>query len=206
MQIIKIYPKGFGSNAYLITKDGQNAIVIDPSTPRVFDEVTKRGLTAQFVLLTHFHFDHTAGVEIFQTNGAKVVCMQEAKAHIGTKADCSWAFGAPPAEYRVDDTFLDNESKTLCGIKVTAWHTPGHTEGSACYFFEDGNERALFTGDTLFYHTVGRVDLPTGDGAKLEQSLARLSRLDDWKIYPGHGEESSIFEEVKNNPFMVFKE
>ena len=111
MQIIKIYPKGFGSNAYIITKDGQNAIVIDPSTPRVFDEVTKRGLTAQFVLLTHFHFDHTAGVEIFQTNGAK-----------------------------------------------------------------------------------------------LEQSLARLSRLDDWKIYPGHGEESSIYEEIKNNPFMVFKE
>lgn len=204
MQIIKIYPKGFGSNTYILTADNQTAIVIDPSTPRILDELKNRSLTAECVLLTHIHFDHTAGVETLQSQGAKVYCMAQAKPLIATKADCAWAFNAPPAEYTVDETFSDGEEKTLCGIKIKAWHTPGHTEGGACYFVEE--EKALFTGDTLFHGTVGRVDLPTGNGEKLRESLRRLATLSGWKVYAGHGEDTDINYEKIHNPFMVDKE
>lgn len=206
MQIHKIYPRGFGSNTYFITADSKTAIVIDPSSPRILDELNKRGLTAEIVLLTHIHFDHTAGVETLQSNGAKVLCMEQAKGQVGTKTDCSWFFNAPPAEYIVDDTFHDGEEKTLCGIQVKAWHTPGHTEGGACYFIENANEKSLFTGDTLFRGTAGRVDLPTGSGAKLQNSLRRLSTLSGWKVYAGHGEDTTIDYVKTHNPFMVDKE
>ena len=206
MQIHKIYPRSCGSNTYFITADNKTAIVIDPSSPRIVDELKKRDLTAEIVLLTHIHFDHTAGVEALQNAGAKVVCLEQAKPLVGTQADCSYFFNAPPASYRVDDTFIDGEEKVLCGIKVKAWHTPGHTEGSACYFIENADEKPLFTGDTLFRGTAGRVDLPTGSGAKLQNSLRRLSTLSGWKVYAGHGEDTTIDYEKTHNPFMVDKE
>ena len=204
MQIIKIYPKGFGCNTYFLTNDNQTAIVIDPSSPRIVEELQKRGLVAVCVLLTHIHFDHTAGVESLQNNGAKVFCMAEAKSLVGTKADCSYFFNASPAEYTVDEVFHDGEEKTLCGMKIKAWHTPGHVDGSACYFLEE--ENALFTGDTLFFGTVGRVDLPTGNGEKLRESIRRLSTLSGWKVYAGHGDDTDIDYEKIHNPFMIDKE
>ena len=204
MQIIKIYPRGFGSNTYFLTADNKTAIVIDPSSPRVLDELNKRGLAASFVLLTHEHFDHTAGVETLQSSGAKVLCMAQAKEQVGTKTDCSWFFNAPPAEYTLDDVFQDGEEKTLDGIKIKAWHTPGHTQGGGCYFVEE--ENALFTGDTLFLGTVGRTDLPTGDGEKLRESIRRLSALSGWKVYAGHGEDTTIDYEKIHNPFMIDRE
>ncbi len=206
MQIHKIYPKGFGANTYFITTDGERAIVIDPSSPRILDELNKRGLSASYVLLTHIHFDHAVGVETLRSHGAKVLCSSKAKGHIGTKTDCAWIFNAPPLNYAVDDAFQDGEEKTLCGMQVTAWHTPGHTEDSVCYFIQTDEEKALFTGDTLFYGSVGRVDLPTGNGEKLRQSLRRLSTLSGWKVYAGHGEDTDIDYEKIHNPFMIDKE
>lgn len=205
MQIHKIHAIGFGANAYAVTQDGKSAIVIDPAQPRVYDEIKKLGLTVEYVLLTHFHYDHVAGVNRLQEAGAKVLCSADCKAYVGTSADCAHMFGKEPVTYEVSDVFLDGEEKMLCGLEVKCLHTPGHTKGGACYMFKDETgKKHLFTGDTLFYGTVGRTDLPTGDIGELKASIQRLSALEDMPIYPGHGESSTIAREKRENPYMVF--
>ncbi len=204
MKIITITPRGFGANTYAITEDGVNAIVVDPAQPRVEAELIKRGLSPKYVLLTHCHFDHVGGVSALQQSGAKVLCSLEEKGLIGTAADLFDAFGAPRLPYKIEETFVDNEVKELCGIQVQMLLTAGHTSGSACYLItaKDGG-RYLFTGDTLFNGSIGRTDFPTGNIGEMRASLRRLSSLEgDCPVYPGHNEETSLETERKTNPFM----
>ena len=205
MEIITIYPRGFGANTYAITADGQTAIVIDPSQPRVESELIKRGLKATHVLLTHCHFDHVGGVGVLQEGGASVLCSEQEKGLIGTSADLFAAFGAPRTPYRVDETFFDGEEKTLGGFTVKALLTAGHTTGSCSYLFtaKDGS-KALFTGDTLFAGSIGRADFPTGDMSLMRDSLRKLCAMDgDLAVYPGHNDETTIDRERRTNPFIL---
>ena len=178
MEIITIYPRGFGANTYVLTGDNKTAIVIDPAQTRVESELIKRGLSPAYVLLTHCHFDHVGGVSALQESGAKVLCSEMEKPLVNTSADLYEMFGAPRVPYRVDETFTDNEEKDLGGIRVKMLWTPGHTAGSACYLItaKDGG-RYLFTGDTLFAGSIGRTDFPTGDIKTLRQSLKKLKEL-----------------------------
>ena len=204
MEIITIYPRGFGANTYALTEDGKTAIVIDPAQSRVESELIKRGLTPAYVLLTHCHFDHVGGVSVLQASGAKVFCSEAEKPLVNTSADLYEMFGAPCIPYRVDETFTDNEEKEFGGIRVKMLWTPGHTAGSACYLItaKDGG-RYLFTGDTLFESSIGRTDFPTGNIAQMRASLKKLSALDgDYPIYAGHNEPTTLENERKTNPFM----
>ncbi len=203
MEIIKIYPRGFGANSYILTADGKTAVVIDPAQTRVESELIKRGLTPKYVLLTHCHFDHVGGVSRLQKAGAKVLCSTQEKLLVGTVADLFEPFGATREGYVIDETLQDNETRVFCGIKITALHTAGHTEGSVCYLVEDVGKKYLFTGDTLFAGSIGRTDFPTGDLSALRQSLRRLQLLDDMPVYSGHGEDTSLGVERKTNPFLL---
>ena len=205
MQIITVSPRGFGANTYIITEDNKNAIVIDPSQPRVEGELIKLGLQPTCILLTHCHFDHVGGVGVLQENGAKVYCSAQEKPLIGTGADLFEMFGAPRMAYKVDETFADGEEKILNGISVKAIVTPGHTAGSCCYLFTDKEGgRYLFTGDTLFAGSIGRTDFPTGNVPQMRASLKRLSALDgDMPLYAGHNEPTTLETERKTNPFML---
>ncbi len=204
MQIITIYPRGFGANAYALTQDGKSAVVIDPSGGKVESELIKRGLAPAYVLLTHCHFDHVGGVAVLQQSGAKVLCSAKTKALIGTSADLFDMAGMPRVPFTVDETFDENEEKLLCGMRIKAIPTPGHTSGSVCYLVTDNEGgRYLFTGDTLFLGSIGRTDFPTGNIGDLRASLKRLSALDgDMPVYPGHNEQTTLEHERKNNPFM----
>lgn len=201
MEIIRISPRGFGANTYILYK-GTQAVVIDPAQERILGELESRGLQAMHVLLTHCHFDHVGGVEALQKSGARVHIGADEKPLVGTKADLFDAFGAPRITYSIDETFADNESKTLCGFTVTALHTAGHTAGSVCYLIEDEGKKYLFTGDTLFAGTIGRTDFPTGDMNAMRQSLARLARLEDMPVYAGHEDATTLERERNENPFM----
>jgi glyoxylase-like metal-dependent hydrolase (beta-lactamase superfamily II) len=198
---IKVLPHshGFASNTYLLTVGGECA-VIDPSAP--YNEGLVGG-RVKYILLTHAHFDHVGGVPALQKAGAKVVCSRKEKEDIvGKYGDLFDLFGAPRVAYTVNTTFEDGEELDLCGLRVKTLVTPGHTSGSVCYLISDGDEQALFTGDTLFAGTIGRTDFPTGDLGVLRQSLARLAVLEDMPVYPGHEEETTLARERKTNPFI----
>ena len=204
LKIIRVSARGFGANTFILTQDDKNAVVIDPAQPRIQAELIKLNLTARFVLLTHCHFDHVGGVSSLQQAGAKVLCLDKEKPLIGTDADLFSRFQAPREWYTVDKTLTDGEEIELCSVAITVIETAGHTAGSACYLVKDteGNKH-LFTGDTLFQGSIGRTDFPTGDLSALRQSLKRLSNLEDMPIYTGHGDESTIAFERKNNPFLA---
>lgn len=201
MEVIKISPKGFGANTYLLTADGKNAVVIDPSGAHVLKECERRNLVPAYVLLTHCHFDHVMGVSLLQASGASVVCLDKEKKHFGTGVDLFDYFGAPRVPFTIDETMTDGERRELAGIRFRALSTPGHTAGSACYLIEE--ERILFTGDTLFEGSIGRTDFPTGSISELRASLQRLRVLEgDYAVYAGHNDDTTLEAERKNNPFM----
>ena len=204
MNVYTVYPYGFGSNGYIITADNKTALVIDPSSSRVQAELDKRGLTAKYVLLTHCHFDHVTGVEGLQRLGAKVICSEQEQPLVGTSADLHALFGASAPLYTVDQTLKDGEEITLCGMQIKALLTAGHTAGSMCYLFKDGEEKLLFTGDTLFLDSIGRTDFPTGNLEQLRKSLKKLTALDgDMPVYPGHQEQTTLQRERECNPFVL---
>ncbi len=116
-----------------------------------------------------------------------------------TKILCvSWGF--EEEDFPAPDILVkDGDKLNLGGTAFEVMHTPGHTPGSACLY----TEGSLFTGDTLFRGSVGRTDLQGGDAAKLVESLRRLISLPpDTRVYCGHGEATTIREELGENPFL----
>ncbi len=204
MEIITIYPRGFGSNCYALTEDGVHAIVVDPAQARIEGELIKRGLKATAVLLTHCHFDHVNGAAALQACGAKVYCSAAERLVYDTLNEQFETWNIPQNPFRIDGRLEDGEELDFGAIKVKMLSTPGHTEGSCCYLVtaKDGT-MSLFTGDTLFLGSVGRTDLKTGNITKLRASLRKLMDLEgDYPVYAGHGEETTLQHERDTNPFM----
>ncbi|KAI7359331.1 P-loop containing nucleoside triphosphate hydrolase protein [Hortaea werneckii] len=165
--------EGSGNNyAYIVTDDKtKDAVVIDPANPSEVLPTLKKtidsGINLKSIINTHHHHDHAGGnTEMLQSYPLSI---------IGGK-DCS----------KVSKTPAHNEEFSVGNIKVKALHTPCHTQDSICFFFEDGNERAVFTGDTLFIGGCGRFfeGTPEEMDKALNQTLAALP--DDTKVYPGH--------------------
>ncbi|MBR1754285.1 MBL fold metallo-hydrolase [bacterium] len=187
-------------NNYLIfNEDTKNAILIDCTNPSkdIDDTIKKNGLNLQYILLTHGHFDHVLGVNYYrQKYGAKSLIHKDDKVIIDGINDHMRMFGRyANHEIPVIDAFL--EDKIIFDTKeIKVLHTPGHTQGSVCFLYENN----LFSGDTLFLESYGRTDLPTGSFSTIKQSLEKLFELDEnIKVYPGHGEKTSIGYEKKYN-------
>ncbi|KAK4546383.1 hypothetical protein LTR36_002060 [Oleoguttula mirabilis] len=166
--------EGSGNNyAYLVTDDKtKDAVIIDPANPsEVLPSLKKAvdgGAKITSIINTHHHHDHAGGnTELLKSYSVPI---------IGGK-DCVKVTKTPSH----GETFTIGES-----IKVKALHTPCHTQDSICYLFEDGEDRAVFTGDTLFIGGCGRFfeGTPEEMDKALNQTLASLP--DDTKVYPGH--------------------
>lgn len=200
LTVHKIYPRGFASNSYLVTADGKRAVCIDPAQPRILQCAQKLGLSVDFVLLTHGHFDHIGGCAALQEAGARVGCLAKERALALGSDNLALEFaGEEVAPFDIDFTFTDGEELDLAGITFKVIATPGHTAGGACYL----TENALFTGDTLFAGDIGRTDLPTGDPSALIKSVKRLYELDgDYAVYTGHGEDTTLNEQRKHNRYV----
>ena len=96
-------------------------------------------------------------------------------------------------------TYAEGDELDLAGLRISVLHTPGHTPGSVCLLCED----ALFSGDTLFARSCGRTDLAGGDPEAMTASLKRLAALDkDYRVFPGHGEETTLAQERQCNPYL----
>jgi glyoxylase-like metal-dependent hydrolase (beta-lactamase superfamily II) len=182
----------YDNGCYVIVDARKEAIVIDPSMGerRVIDAVRDQGLHLVEILNTHGHPDHIFGnAAVKETTGARLAIHRLDEYRLGPKR--------PPTELEIppcsaDDLFDDGQLSFLDDVELTALHTPGHTEGSTCFYLR--REGVLFSGDLLFKGNTGRWDLPGGDQAQITESLSRVANAlaPDTKVYPGHGEPTTI--------------
>jgi hydroxyacylglutathione hydrolase len=190
-------------NCYLVEHQGR-CLVIDPGyeKEKLADYVHKRELDVVGILLTHAHIDHIGALDAFK---APVYLHREELAVLTDNLKNGFVYfnRLMPYDLKVIKivTIEDGHEFNLGDQVITAIHTPGHTAGSMNY--QCGRE--LFTGDTLFNGSVGRWDFPTGDQKALKASILKLvdTYAEDTIIYPGHGPDSILGHEKRDNPFYV---
>ena len=192
----------YQTNTYIVhDSEASSCALIDPGyeAGTILDTVSGLGLTVDAVLLTHGHFDHVGAVEeIVTKTGCSLWC-----------SESDWSqFPHPVTAYFYPIANCDFCEVSFCedgeiihagGLTFRVMATPGHTHGSVCYLCE----KAMFSGDTLFAGSCGRTDLPGGSGKFLRLSLERLAELEEnYWVYPGHGESTTLAEEKRYNPYM----
>lgn len=192
------------ANAYLIWDSAtKQAIIFDcgGEASKVFALLVEKKLTLKYIILTHGHADHIAGVpELKAQTGATVIAHQEALDLLAdADKNMSNMIGGKPIVLKPDETVVANQQGTYAGFELYFYHTPGHTPGSICIQVGEN----LFTGDTLFKGSIGRTDLYGGSMQTLNKSLNQLKKLSHrLRVYPGHGELTTLRDEVAHNPFL----
>ena len=178
-------------NTYVVGPEGgDNCVLIDPGAEEASVQAAVGVRRVAAVLLTHAHFDHMLHARPWLERGAKLYMHRlDAPALGNVKLNLSWMIGEtlllPAADVLLEEDSMVSEA----GLTLSVLHTPGHTPGGVCY----AAENALFCGDTMFYRSYGRVDLPGGDMAQIMASLTRLKELPPETIaYPGHGMKTKI--------------
>ena len=194
------------ANCYLVfDEETGEAAIVDPgwyekSIPEVLSE--NANIKLKYILLTHGHFDHILGVDgLKKATGAKVVIHENDREHLldPKKSLADGNFPMPQIPVDADITVSDGDVLTLGKNEIKVMHTPGHTRGGVCYITE-GDDRVIFTGDTLFCMTAGRTDFFDGSEADLNNSLKKLVALDgDYRILPGHSKDTTLERERKRN-------
>lgn len=204
MKIIKLKPLSeIGTNSYIIETDSKNAVLIDAPADAgfVISQLRESGLTLKKILLTHGHIDHTGAVyDLSEKTGCEVY-IHSADITKLYDADLSLSnyLGIPLNPYKDAKALSDGDIIIQDEIKFEVVSTPGHTSGSVCYISGD----VMFSGDTLFYRSVGRTDMVDGDSETLIKSLKRLKEIDyDYTVYSGHGAPTSLADEKAFNPYM----
>lgn len=175
MIIHKLIVGPIRTNCYLLEDEKtKNTVIIDPGDEagEIVDLIERNGLRPRQIIITHNHYDHTGAVNELKE------------------------------KYQISNPKLKQDDDVVFGDTVLKIiETPGHHSDDICIV--DDKEGSIFTGDTLFKDTVGRTDLPQSDNKKMQDSLRKfLQYSDDYKIYPGHGLDSTIGEEKENNPFL----
>ena len=199
MGVISIMGGSFDSNVFAVTKDGYHCVLIDCSSKNLIDRLARHCLIPEAVLLTHGHYDHVAGCKAMQEQSdVKIYCGEGEDKFIFSE-DNRAVLGMNIPKFTIDKTLKDGEELELCGLKIKVIATPGHTPHGVSYLI-DGN---LFTGDTLFKGSIGRTDFPGGDYDTLVKSVKKLYALDgNYTVYSGHGLETTLDYERKNNAFV----
>ncbi|MBC7427504.1 MAG: MBL fold metallo-hydrolase [Bacteriovorax sp.] len=190
----------------------REAIIIDPGNDHefIFRKISDLNIKVKQLIHTHAHFDHIGrSTEIANQTGATIHLHKGDQFLYDALAQQGIFFkqivGTPKAidsylEEGEEFSFEDPEIK----IFLKTLHTPGHTPGSCCFYTEYFDEPQLFAGDTLFQRSIGRSDLPGGDGRLIIKSIKDklLTLPDETIVIAGHGGKTRIFEEKKFNPFL----
>ncbi|MGI6169482.1 MAG: MBL fold metallo-hydrolase [Christensenellales bacterium] len=206
--MVMVYPLTVGmleANCYIVMKkEHKDCIVVDPGGDfNTIDALLQRlRCRPSHVFLTHGHFDHIGATAALAEKYGSLVCIHETEKEALTSDEASLATmaGLGSLQKTTPDIFLnDGDRMTAAGMTVEVMHTPGHSRGSVCLIIGDN----LFSGDTLFFRSIGRTDFPGGDGRVMAASLNRLSALSrDYTVYPGHMQQTLLSDELMHNPYM----
>ena len=198
-------------NTYLIFNEKKECIIIDPGC--YYDNekealtvaIEQNNLQPKMLLNTHCHLDHVFGNKFIAERYNLTLHLHKAEEQLLKLAPASGLmFNLPFDNYAGEFIFL-NEGNivTLGADKLEVIHAPGHSPGSVCFYCKE--QKFIISGDVLFNMGIGRTDLPSGNHEDLIKSIKeKLFKLpDDVKVYSGHGVETSIGYEKKNNPFLL---
>jgi hydroxyacylglutathione hydrolase len=188
-------------------QDSNRALVVDPGEEpeRLLGAIDELGVKVDAILITHCHFDHVGAVApVASATGAPVYCPEiEVPVLADIMSFVPWPGFGPYESYHADETVSGGEQLSLAGLEIDVLHTPGHSPGHVTYAIPD--EGAMFSGDVLFRGSVGRTDLPGGDGPTLLESIRTLVEgyPPETTVYPGHMGITTLGAERETNPFLT---
>lgn len=195
-----------GTNCYIVYNEkSKEAAIFDPADngEKIADEIKKDGLNLKYIIITHAHCDHIMALDYVKEkfpNSKICIGKYDAPALNDDYLSLCVYFGMKAPISKADVLIEDGDCFNLGNESLKFLHTPGHTKGGICAFTDD----FVISGDTIFFESVGRCDFPGGNMKELIESIKEklFSLPDNFIVYPGHNEASTILHEKKNNPYI----
>lgn len=203
---IKTLPVGMAQSNCYILSNGTNALIVDPGDQAnlIKNTITELNVEPVAILLTHTHYDHIGAVEAMREEYTipLYVSLKEKEWLGDPNQNLSSLVGTPMRLKEAEYYFNPTEKLHISDFSFTVVPTPGHSPGSVSFIFED--EEVVVSGDALFAGSIGRTDLPGSEPEKLIPGVrSELFTLpEQFKVYPGHGEQTTIGREIATNPFF----
>jgi glyoxylase-like metal-dependent hydrolase (beta-lactamase superfamily II) len=199
---IKLFKTGLiKTNTYIVWDDSTlEGMIIDPAGEEkiITKFIQEKKLVIKYIVNTHGHFDHTiANKELSDEFSADILIHKDDEYMLYDNSEShAKNYNLTVPMKKASRLLEEGDVVTLGKLEFKIMHTPGHSKGGICLF--EPNEKVLFSGDTLFWNTHGRVDLPESNMDEMQKSLTKLDALpDDTKVYPGHGKTTTIEYEKK---------
>lgn len=197
-------------NIYTVINDNNEGILIDPgynANNCLIEHLKKLNVDIKYILITHGHYDHIGALNdvlkvypnaITYIHEEDKICLTSPKYNLSDEFNSGMNV-VVKVKHLI--TLSDNDNLNLLGFNIKVMHTPFHTKGSVIYIFI--NEEIIFSGDTLFFNTIGRTDLITSEPRKVNDSLLKIKELNaNYAIYPGHGIKTNLERELKYNMYL----
>lgn len=209
MQKLALGP--FQANCYILTDQTSGDVaLIDPGyeDERLFSLIEGKCDKIKLILLTHRHFDHVMAVARLKEmcKNAQIVIHENDQVGLYDNDESYfnsclsyYADGEVQKPTKATKVVKDGDVISFGSKDIKVMHTPGHSSGSVCYIIDN----MMFSGDTLFKRSMGRVDCPSGSYSDMKKSLKRLAEIQyNYEVFPGHGESTQLHDEQINNPYM----
>jgi hydroxyacylglutathione hydrolase len=211
LKVKKFIFNPFQLNAYVVYNETGEAFIFDPAVSsddemrKLEDFIAYENLVPKMLVNTHSHIDHIIGNQrVCDRYGLKLAAHPAGQPFLNRAHESADRFGLPLSDVKaIDIPLQEGDTLSLGQDTLQIFYTPGHADGSLCFYA--ANEKFVITGDVLFYQSIGRTDLPTGDYDVLQKSIwEKLFVLpDETRVYPGHGPDTVIGQEKVNNPFVA---